>query len=447
MNKKRLDFSRRFLLVYLHIESNTLKITCFFFILCLQIGFSQSIWQPVPNLFTNPDGQRFDDVFFLNENIGWAANGANATIHKTIDGGLIWTEQLNQAVLGASYYFRNIEFLNANIGFLGTLNGDFFKTTDGGDTWNVITNITQNLSAICGITTVDDSFVYACGAYFGPAHIIKSIDSGNTWQFIDMSVYANALVELKFANEALGYAAGRSDTGAIVLKTTDGGTTWTEIYNSNIQGEYIWKLQFIDSDTNVIYGSLYATDPNKGKLIKTFDAGATWTSLDAPESEVQAVGFISQNRGWMGGHNTGFYETNDGGLTWIDLSVGSNLNRIFILSDTRAFASGATIYKFTDEALSSQDFEESFRKELEINLTTNPVGTNLELTIEFIKADNLMIELYDVTGLFIKQLKNDSINKSGKKTYTFNISNLSSGTYILDFHSNTGRESKKFIKR
>lgn len=433
-------------MVYLHIESYTLKTIYLFFILCLQLGFSQSIWQPVPNLFTNPNGLRFDDVFFLNENIGWAANGPNASIHKTIDGGLTWTEQLNETDLGASYYFRNIEFLNADIGFIGTLNGDFFKTTDGGDTWNVITNITPNPPAICGIATVESSTVYACGAYFAPAHIIKSIDSGN-WQFIDMSAYANALVELKFANENLGYASGRDDKGAIVLKTTNGGTTWTEIYNSNIQGEYIWKLQFIDGDTNVIYGSLYTTDPNQGKLIKTFDAGATWTSLDAPESGIQAVGFISENRGWMGGKNTGFFETNDGGLTWTDTNVGSNLNRIFILNDTRAFASGTTIYKFTDEALSTQDFEESFGKELEINLSVNPVDTNLELTVEFKKADHLMIELYDVNGLFIKQLKNDTINTSGKKTYTFNMSSLSSGTYILDFHSNTGRKSKKFIKR
>ncbi len=434
-------------MVYLHIENYVLKTIYFFFILCSQLGFSQSIWQPVPNLFTNPDGVRFEDVFFLNENIGWAANGPNATIHKTTDGGLTWTEQLNQTDLGASYYFRNIEFLNADIGFLGTLNGDFFKTTDGGDTWNVVTNITPNPPAICGITTVENSTVYACGAYFTPAHIIKSIDSGNTWQFIDMSPYANALVEIKFVNETLGYVAGRSDTGAIVLKTTDGGITWAEIYNSNIQGEYIWKLQFIDGDTNVIYGSLYTIDPNPGKLIKTFDAGATWTSLDAPESGIQAVGFISQNRGWMGGKHIGFFETNDGGLTWIDISVGSNLNRIFILSDIRAFASGTTIYKFTDEALSSQDIEESFRKELEINFTTNPVDTILEFTVEFKKTNHLMIELYDINGLFIKQLKNDTLNISGKKTYTFNISNLSSGTYILDFHSNSGRESKKFIKR
>ena len=398
-------------------------------------------------MFTNPTGIRFEDVFFLNENIGWVANGPNASIHKTIDGGLTWTERLNQTDLGASYYFRNIEFLNSDIGFLGTLNGDFFKTIDGGDTWNIITNITPNPPAICGISTVESSTVYACGAYFSPAHIIKSIDSGNTWQFIDMSAYANALVELKFVNETLGYAAGRSDTGAIVLKTTDGGTNWAEIYNSNIQGEYIWKLQFVDGDANVIYGSLYTADPNPGKLIKTFDAGATWASLDAPESGIQAVGFISQNRGWMGGKNTGFFETNDGGLTWLDIGVGSNLNRIYILSDTKAFASGTSIYKFTDEALSTQELKDSFRKELEINLTSNPVDTNLELTVEFKNADHLMIEMYDVNGLFIKQLKNDVINNSGIKTYTFNIPNLSSGTYILDFHSNTGRESKKFIKR
>lgn len=407
---------------------------------------SQSTWQQVPNLFNNPNGVRFDDVFFIDENTGWAANGYYASIQKTTDGGLTWTQQLNQTDLGGNYYFRNVEFLNANIGFLGTLDGEFYKTTNGGDNWNIVT-ITPNPAAICGLTTIGNSTVYGCGAYFTPAYIIKSTDSGMTWQYIDMSTYANALVEVKFVNELIGYAAGRSDSGAIVLKTLDGGNTWTEIYNSNIVGEYVWKLQFIEGDTNVIYGSLYTTTPNEGKLLKSFDAGATWTSLNAPEPGIQAVGFISQTRGWMGGHNTGFYETNDGGTTWTNINFGGNLNRIFILSPTRAFASGTAIYKFTDEALSTKDFNASVRQGLDVKITNNPVNNELKLNIDFKKPDNLLIELYDSNGKFIQQLSKDKITNPILKTYQFNVSHLSSGTYFLDFHSNTGRNALKFIKK
>jgi photosystem II stability/assembly factor-like uncharacterized protein len=422
-----------------------MKRLVFFILLTSFFSFGQT-WQSVPGLPTNTNGTRFDDVFFINENLGWAVNGYFASAYKTTDGGLNWTLQVTQSDLGGSFYFRNIEFLDANIGFIGTINNSFFKTIDGGDNWARVDPITPYPAAICGINAVQGtSTVYACGAYFSPAYIIKSTDSGVTWSNTDMSTYANTLVELKFVDVNLGYAAGSSTTGANVLKTTDGGTTWSEIYNSNIAGEYIWKLQFVENNPNIIYGSLYATGSNPGKLIKSFDAGLTWTVLDAPETGVQAVGFISQTTGWMGGHNTGFFETTNGGTTWTNINTGGNLNRIVVLSTTKAYASGSTIYKFTTEALGTEDIND-LRNELAIKLNSNPVENNLELSIDFRAADKMVIELYDINGKYLKLLSRDHINNSGLKTYNFNVDNLSSGSYILTFHSNTGRSSKKFIK-
>jgi len=169
------------------------RILIFISFLCYLNSFAQVTWQPLVNILSNTNNQRFDDVFFIDENIGWAANGYYAAVYKTIDGGKTWTEQLNESILGGDYYFRNIEFLNENVGFIGTLDGEFFKTTDGGNNWTEVTNISPNPAAICGLDTVGSSTIYGCGAYFTPANIIKSTDSGSTWQFIDMSAYTNAL--------------------------------------------------------------------------------------------------------------------------------------------------------------------------------------------------------------------------------------------------------------
>jgi photosystem II stability/assembly factor-like uncharacterized protein len=421
-----------------------MKQILFLFLFITFFSFGQT-WQSVPGLPTNTNGTRFDDVFFLNENLGWAVNGFFATAYKTTDGGLNWTLQVSQSDLGGTFYFRNIEFLDANIGFIGTINDGFFKTTDGGDNWNRVDAITPYPVAICGINALQGtSTIYACGAYFSPAYIIKSIDNGMTWTSTDMSAYANTLVEVKFVDTNLGYAAGSSTAGANVLKTTDGGLTWTELYNSNIPGEIVWKLQFVENNPNIIYGALYATGSNPGKLIKSFDAGQTWTVLDAPETSVQAVGFISQTRGWMGGHNTGFYETTNGGTTWTNTNTGGSLNRIIFIGAT-AYACGSTIYKYTTEALGTQDIN-NLRRELAIKLNTNPIGDNLELTIDFEIADKMVIELYDINGKYLKLLSREHINNAGLKKYKFDVSSLPSGTYLLTFHSNTGRSSKKFIK-
>ena len=260
-----------------------------------------------------------------------------------------------------------------------------------------------------------------------------------------MSSYANALVEVLFLNEDIGFAAGRNDNGGCILKTIDGGATWTEIYNTNIVGEYVWKLQVLDNN-NLMFGAISSVSPNNGKLIKSTDGGTNWISLDSVETNVQAVGFLNENQGWMGGHTTGFYETLDGGQTWSNLNVGNNLNRIFIINSTTAFASGTTIYKFTDTTLSTE--EEPFTKdELAVKILKNPIENYLEFTIDFPADDNLLIELYDINGKFIKQLSREIILQQTLNNYRFDLSELASGTYILDLHNNSGRTSLKFTKK
>lgn len=414
--------------------------------LCLNAA-SQATWQPLTNITSNTNNQRFDDVFFINESVGWAVNGYYAAVYKTIDGGKTWTKQLDEAILGGDYYFRNIEFLDENIGFLGTLNGEFFKTTNGGSNWTQITNISPNPTAICGLDTVGSSTIYGCGAYFTPAHIIKSVDSGNTWQFIDMSAYANALVEIYFLTETIGFVSGRNNNGATILKTTDGGTSWTEIFNSNVTGEYVWKIQILENNPDAIFGSIEAVSPNLGKLIKSLDGGITWTSYNAPETAIQAVGFINEDHGWIGGHNTGFYETLNGGQTWTNLNIGKNLNRIFIINSTLAFAGGTSVYKFSEETLGFNSFNERNRTPLKFELKNNPIESFLEFSIEFDSNDNILIELYDINAQFIKQLTRDIIPNKTLKNYSFSVENLPSGTYLINLHNNTGRESIKFLKK
>ncbi|MDO7171825.1 YCF48-related protein [Mariniflexile sp. AS56] len=418
---------------------------CSFF--CIN-AFAQATWQPATNIVTNGDNQRFDDIHFINETTGWAANGGYAAVYKTTDGGKNWTLQLSEAMLGGDYYFRSIHFLDENIGFLGTLDSKFFKTSNGGTNWTEVTNLPTIPKGICGLDSVGTSTIYGCGAYFEPAHIIKSTDSGDTWQYIDMSAYATALVEIHFLTEQIGFVGGKNANGATLLKTIDGGATWTELYNSTLQGEYFWKMQVLESNPNVIFGAVEAaTSHYLGKLAKSLDGGATWITYNAPEANIQAVGFIDENKGWMGGHTTGFYETLNGGQSWTNLNVGKNLNRIFIMSSTLAYASGATIYKFTEASLGIEATNAHSRTPLKLHIKNNPVDSYLEFDIDFDSSDHILIELYEMNGKFIRQLTRDRILATSIKSYKFSVEDLASGTYLINFHNNTGRESHKFVRK
>ena len=187
-------------------------LTSLFLLAFLSIN-AQFSWEAITAITNDPaNGQRYDDVFFLDQNTGWAANGFFAAIYKTTDGGENWTLQTDGNTLapGQGLYFRNVEFLNANIGFIGTFQGKFYKTSDGGANWSEVTNISPNPAGICGINTVGSSTVYGVGLFTEPATLIKSVDSGDTWNSTDMSAHATALVEVKFFNEMIGYAAGKA---------------------------------------------------------------------------------------------------------------------------------------------------------------------------------------------------------------------------------------------
>jgi photosystem II stability/assembly factor-like uncharacterized protein len=422
-----------------------MKRVYFLFLLISSLASAQLTWSPITTIPTDVNGQRFDDVFFLNANLGWAVKGHYSALYKTTDGGATWTEQIASGTLGGFQYFRNVEFLNANIGFIGTLSGTFYKSIDGGTTWNLVTNISTIPDAICGIDCVGTSTVYGCGAYFSPAYIIKSIDSGATWQYINMSAYANALVEVLFVDENIGFASGSNASGPIVLKTINGGTTWTTLYNGTIAGEYVWKLQILpNTNNNTIFGSVESVAPNPGRMIKSINGGTTWISKNVPDVDVQAIGFVTENHGWIGGHHTGFYETFDGGDTWTNTTVGSNLNRIFFINDQLAYACGTTIYKMTNN-LSVTPFPEQERIPLKVTVAPNPIKDKLNIEIDFIGSDNLVLGLYSETGQLIKQLKKDLITTYGKKNYVFDFP-YSNGVYILNLHTNTGRQSVKIIK-
>jgi photosystem II stability/assembly factor-like uncharacterized protein len=422
-----------------------MKKTLLFVFFMVNAASAQLGWAPLTNIAANTNGSRFDDVFFINENVGWAANGANASVSKTTNGGATWTLQMSNVTMGTNYYFRNIEFIDENIGFVGTLNGVFFKTIDGGTTWNPVTNFPINPEAICGLDAVGTSTIYGCGAYFSPAYIIKSTDSGATWDYIDMSSYANALVEILFLDENNGYASGNNDNGAVILKTTDGGASWMTIFNDTVAGEYVWKLEVLPSNHNVIFGSIESVSPLLGKLIRSTDGGDNWISRTFPDTDVQAVGFLTENHGWMGGHHTGFYETTDGGATWTNTGIGSNLNRIQFLSDNLAYASGSTIYKFSDASLGTPNFQEQERVPLNVRVSPNPIKDKLNIEVDFLGNDHLVIELYSETGQLISQLKRDAIDGAGTKNYSFPFP-YAKGVYLVNFHTNTGRQSVKVIK-
>ncbi|MBC7883902.1 MAG: photosystem II stability/assembly factor-like protein, partial [Saprospiraceae bacterium] len=134
------------------------------------IAFSQSFSQQWSNAGQIPFANRYDDIYFVNQETGWTVN-SEGNIFKTVDGGDNWIFQYQN-----SYYFRSVEFLDASTGFAGTLDSVLLRTTNGGATWESIEHLVpQPFRGVCGMSHVGDN-VYGVGVWSYPAFFIKSTD-------------------------------------------------------------------------------------------------------------------------------------------------------------------------------------------------------------------------------------------------------------------------------
>ena len=313
-----------------------------------------------------------DDLFFITSQIGWYVNGAGK-IFKTTDGGAKWQQQIHKP----GTYFRCIAFVDEKIGFAGNIGPNYFpnvsdtvplyRTSDSGETWTPVTSIKgPPVVGLCALEVLKEQFVnagnlatftriYAAGRVGGPAAFIYSDDLGLTWDQIDVSSSAAMIFDVHFFDRMHGVLAAASDTdvsksNALILMTADGGNTWTKAYQSTRPFELTWKISFPTRDVGYVTVQSYNPDPAVSKRVvaKTTDGGKTWNELalvdDAKVREF-GVGFIDENRGWIGAMPSGF-QTVDGGLTWTPVKFGNAVNKIRVLKTKDgcdAFAIGVSV--------------------------------------------------------------------------------------------------------
>lgn len=288
---------------------------------------------------------RFEDGSFLDPNTGWIINNSGE-VWRTEDGGATWTLL---EVLPAS--LRTTVFLDHQHGFIGTLTQPnlLYETTDGGETFS---DITSRISGplphgICGIWAVNEDVIYGVGWYAGPAHFVKTTDGGQTWTSRAMSEYVGSLVDVFFWDEQRGLAVGATagvshSTHAVVLLTEDGGETWSVRHSSIGRREWSWKITVPTPTTGYVSveGAVFPA-----KVLKTTDAGLTWTELTIPGStDLQGLGFVTENVGWASGRGMTSVTT-DGGQTWAPLGLDGYINRFEFFGDTLGYAMGHRIYR------------------------------------------------------------------------------------------------------
>jgi photosystem II stability/assembly factor-like uncharacterized protein len=404
------------------------------FTLCIacHILQAQPQWQVIGNF---GDVGRMDDLCFVHPDTGWVVTGGGR-IFRTHNGGENWTLQyFNQL-----HYFRSIAFADSQFGFAGTLEQTMLCTQNGGVTWENITNqLPFTPSGVCGMQWLDDQTFFATGAWFGPAFLLKTHNRGATWTGINLNAYASRLVDVHFISQDRGFVCGRSSTGGVILYTSDGGVTWQQVFNTGVSGHYVWKLQFLDEQHAV---ASVQTLSQTGLLLRSNDGGMTWTSRPIPDGNVQGVGFISPQQGWMCGTSPFVMETVNAGDSWYPTSISSiipRINRFQVFDSNLVYASGARVFKYSDTSpTSTVQHQPATYPAFNLRLTVFPNPAEQQATVRFLlpAANNADLSLYDSQGKLIQFIFNGRLSE-GQHEFPVTLPG-NAGTYYVGLQVNEG---------
>jgi photosystem II stability/assembly factor-like uncharacterized protein len=231
--------------------------------------------------------------------------------------------------------------------YFGGTGGGVFKTTDGGATWDPVTDKFFKSGSVGAIDVAEsDPMVVFAGTGESPIRgnlsngdgVYRSTDGGATWQNVGLrSTYQISRVRIHPRNPdvvyvaAMGHVWGANEDRGI-FRTTDGGKSWKKVlYVDSTTGAS--DLAMDPTNPRVLYAAFWQVyrkpwtiesgGPGSG-LYKSIDGGDTWKKLDGglPTGVVGRIGVAvsparpSRVYAIVQAEKGGVYRSDDSGETW-----------------------------------------------------------------------------------------------------------------------------------
>jgi photosystem II stability/assembly factor-like uncharacterized protein len=327
-------------------------------------------------------------VFFIDENVGFISGGFNQRkVMKTVDGGINWTQVSNQE-------FGQIQFINNQVGYgnrIGYSNGRMYKTTDGGNTWNLNIEVDEEINAFHFVDENNGYFVGDQGL------IYKTNDGGTNWE--ELEIPYEWYTQVNFYSKNVGYIA---DEDGKLYKTENGGISW----------EYLIQQYKINS-IELINDKIYTAGTN-GKIYKSdveYDAAILHVNpaQNITNSSVNLTGNVTSNEGVIS--NIEFFVSEGNNMTVSPNSINAN-ESLNVSTDLTNLTPNTTYYFSLRGSHNSTNYSSQL-----LSFTTLPdyeITTNYTFNYTSNSADisgNVVSNENDITNVqFQYGISSDALN-------------------------------------
>ncbi len=253
---------------------------------------------------------------------------------KSTDGGLNWlTSTDNLPVIGVSHIA--VDPLNPQIIYIATgdANGSdtysigVLKSIDGGQNWDT-TGLSYNVIQAKKVNkiVINPNFPDSVFAVTN-TNIMLSTNGGINWNNIGpLGRWRD--IEFKPGDPSVIYAAKQSSGGSNVYRSNDGGSNWAIINNGVAStGKYRPLIAVTNANPEVIYALYSSADYGLHGIYKSSDGGNNWV-LQANSPNI------------LGRATDG---TGVGGQAWYDLSLG-----VSTINENHLYVGGINLWESTD---------------------------------------------------------------------------------------------------
>jgi photosystem II stability/assembly factor-like uncharacterized protein len=192
---------------------------------------------------------------------------------------------------------RGISAVSERVAWASGASGTVLRTLDGGTTWTTIPVAGAEGMDFRDIDAISDRVAYALSIGPGEAsRIYKTVDGGATWVLQlankDPKIFLDAMA---FWDASRGIAFSDSVDGQLVIFRTADGQTWERIPPTTLPAALPGEGAFAASGTNV---AVHGRDrvwigTGAGRVLRSSDAGRTWTVSTAPLATSASAGIFS----------------------------------------------------------------------------------------------------------------------------------------------------------